>query len=80
LSGPEGEARESAFLGALTIAVILLLWVLSVALAALCLSLAPVRLARGVRWMALDVMAGSLASNGWRLFLPERVQARALRA
>ncbi|WP_224370941.1 hypothetical protein [Hyalangium versicolor] len=87
-------------LGALSIAVILLLWVPSVALAALCLSLAPVRLARGVRWMALavgglglsagaplaaweiqhrlDVMAGSLASNGWRLPLPERVQVATL--
>lgn len=90
----------AAVLGALSIAVILLLWMPGVALAALCLSLAPVRLARGVRWMALavgglglsagaplaaweiqhrlDVMAGRLAANGWRLSLPERVQAATL--
>lgn len=45
----------AAVLGALSIGVILRVWVPGVALAALCLALAPVRLARGMRWVALAV-------------------------
>jgi hypothetical protein len=41
--------------GSLVIAAVLLLWVPLVALAALCLALAPPRCARGLRWPALAV-------------------------
>ncbi|WP_375772454.1 hypothetical protein NR798_16715 [Archangium gephyra] len=95
-----GGVLLAAAVGALGIAAILLLWIPSVALAALCVALAPRRLSRGIRLTALvggvlgltagaplaareiqhrlDTLAESLATNGWRLSLPERVQVATL--